>query len=495
MLWTANQNPCRSTLAVPSSLTPDAAPRTARLFLAGLAVYFAAHTAVRSLLGGGLEVDEAEMLVLAQGWHLGYGPQLPLYNWLQVAAFGLFGPTAFALAALKNVVLFAAMAFLFTGLRRVVPMGMAIAGTLSFALLPNIVWEFQRASTHSIALLATLTATIAVVLLLVDPARRSGMGAALALGVALGLGGLAKFNYWLVPISLALAVLTDPALRGRVRLAQVLVALGVAAAIVALPYAWIWNNKVVALGSTDKLYEPGSSLIGGVFMFAEGFVLGLLPVIVAVLAFRAPKGVAVPWPAVLLMRAGSVAAVLMLAGIVAGGVTAVQARWLVPVYALLAPGLMIWAVRGAGPIGVRRLLVAAGLIGLLTLAGMADMRLNGKRTGNIDWAPLAQDVGPLATDPVPVLTDYHVGGNLIYLLPHLKVIAPPGRGPMDAPPRALLVWRGDAMPDPAMALAERGMRAAGGIAVLDQGQRDVEYRTTPDIAFRVGWALIATDAP
>ena len=489
VLWPAHT---RTEPPLPPTQTPDA-HRTATLFLAALALYFAAHTALRALAGGGLEVDEAEMLVLARGWHLGYGPQLPLYNWLQVAAFDLFGHTAFALAALKNLVLFTAMALLFTGLRRVVPVTLAIAATLSFALIPNIVWEFQRASTHSIALLATVTATIAAVLAVVDPARRTGWGTGVALGLAMGLGGLAKFNSWLVPVSLGIAVMSDPSLRARVRMGPVLGAVVVTMLIVAVPYTWVWQHPGVALASTAKLYQADGNALLGVGRAVGGFALGAVPLAVAALAFRGTG--AVPWPATLLLRAAGIGFMLTLTGIILGGVTVVQARWLVPIYALLGPGVMIWAVRAAGPLGLRRLMGVTVAIGVLTLGGMANLRLHGKTTGGIDWAPLAEEVMTLTQGVVPVLADDHVGGNLIYQQPEIRVISPDGRGAALAPARVLLVWKGDVMPDPAEALAARGLQVTGRIVVENQGQRALGYRAAAGTTFPVGWALIATDAP
>ncbi len=77
-----------------------------------IAAYFAAQTALRTALGGSFEVDEAEMIVMAQDFQLGYGPQLPLYNWLQAAAFRLFGVGTLARAALKHLPLLLALSLL-----------------------------------------------------------------------------------------------------------------------------------------------------------------------------------------------------------------------------------------------------------------------------------------------------------------------------------------------------------------------------------------------
>ena len=170
-------------------------------FLGVAALYFMAQAALRTWLGGTLEVDEAEMLLLADGWRWGYGPQLPLYNWAQVLAFGLFGKTAAGLAFLKGAMLWLAAAGMWFAMRAAFGPGRAaMAAALSLAFLPNVIWEFQRASSHSIALLAAVTWTLWAWFRLMN---RQGRVDWLMLGLIIGLGGLSKANYWAVPVGLA----------------------------------------------------------------------------------------------------------------------------------------------------------------------------------------------------------------------------------------------------------------------------------------------------
>ena len=132
--------------------TDTQASRATWWFLALSGLYFLLQAAQRTWLGGALEVDEAEMLLMAQGFAWGYGPQLPLYNWAQVAAFWMFGPGTAGLAFLKDAVLWLAGAGMWFAMRAAFGSGRnAAAAALSLAFLPNILWEFQRASTHSVA--------------------------------------------------------------------------------------------------------------------------------------------------------------------------------------------------------------------------------------------------------------------------------------------------------------------------------------------------------
>lgn len=444
--------------------------------LAALALYFALQTTLRVALGGALEVDEAEMLLLARDWRLGYGPQLPLYNWLQVAAFQVFGLTTAALVVTKNVVLFLAAAGLFLGLRRVLPFGQALAGTLSLAFLPNVVWEFQRASTHSIALLAATTWTMALGLAALDRGRRRDW---VALGLVMGLGGLAKINYWLVPVTLLLAAMWPGVPRPRV--SRAMLALATAALVVAVPYAWAIRNAGQSLSSVRKMYRADTGLPPGIEGLGEaltGTAAGLvIALLAASLLWRSGRGRAAEgpdWPGPLLVRAGAMALALSFATIALGGVSEVQSRWLVPAFCLIACGLFIAAARSAPSRALSRLVTAAAIVGAVTLAGMYEQRNHGRTTARIDFAPLAALGDRLAPDAV--VAAYHVGGNLALLRPGLDIRA--GVLPTEPPLSGRILALG-VDPPPGK--------------VLEEGVLDLPYTTGAMPPFPVPYRLIDTD--
>ena len=64
--------------------------------------YFLFQALYRRLLGGGLLIDEAQMLLWSRELAWGYGPQPPLYSWLQWATFAAVPDRLLALALLKN---------------------------------------------------------------------------------------------------------------------------------------------------------------------------------------------------------------------------------------------------------------------------------------------------------------------------------------------------------------------------------------------------------
>ena len=435
------------------------------LTLGAFAAYFTAQAALRTALGGGLEVDEGEMLVLARGWRWGYGPQFPLYNWLQAGAFALLGPTTLALTALKNLVLWMAAAGLYLGIRRVHAPPVALAGALSVALLPNVVWEFQRASSHSIALLAAVTWTIWAVFGVLHRGRMRDWA---VLGLVVGLGGLSKANYWLVPICLALVLTARqralPDLSGRISGRGMALSVAIAAGMVARPYLWMLSHPKLAAASNRKAFRSDFELPPGVEGLAEalvGTLAGLAPVLIAVWlltrrsAGRAPEGLG--WPGRLLVLAGALGLAFSSVAILATGSSEVQSRWLVPVYVMLAAGLMIGAARRASPAGLRRLGWVALAIGALTFTGMAVNRISAPGTGSIDFAPLAALADRVAPDVV--LADYHLGGNLLLLRPGLTVLPQLPIGEAYPAGRVMVLFRGAKPRDIAGVFQARGLVA------------------------------------
>ena len=62
-----------------------------------------AHVAMRLLASPALKWDEAEQILWTQELALGYGPQPPLYTWLQWAMNQVFGPSVLALSLLTTL--------------------------------------------------------------------------------------------------------------------------------------------------------------------------------------------------------------------------------------------------------------------------------------------------------------------------------------------------------------------------------------------------------
>jgi 4-amino-4-deoxy-L-arabinose transferase-like glycosyltransferase len=440
-----------------------------------VAAYAAAQVVLRLLIGPALELDEAEAMVNARRLAWGYGPQPPLYFWLQWAFFRLLGESLLALALLKAALLGGTVLVLLHLLAREGAGSAAGPAALSLGLLPQISWEAQRALTHSV--LALLMAVIAAALFV--RALRSGrLADHLWLGVALGLGILSKFNFAAWPLGLLAAAVVLPEWRGRLR-PRLLLASGALTAVATAPaLLWIARNPEAGLASQGKL---GMAPDGGLAARIEGTgmmalaVLGfasLLLVAVGALAARR-GGRPAPPPAAELLRLLLAAAVASLGlvwlGLLVSGTTEVRERWLMPLAWALAPAAVLWLWPRLGRAARRRLAAGLGAVWLLAAALLPYASLVDPGYRGADFGPLAAAVRGIA-GPV-VATDQWVAGNLVLRLPGRDVRLWDGTRPQGT--FALVAPASDLGP----ALATLGLPAApeGTIVVAPPRERDDEH--------------------
>jgi 4-amino-4-deoxy-L-arabinose transferase-like glycosyltransferase len=386
--------------------------------------YAAVQLVLRLLIGSSLELDEAEAFYHARRLAWGYGPQPPLYFWLQWGLFQLVGEGLLALALLKALTLSATVLGLFALLRKEAGEPTAAVAALALSLLPQVVWEGQRALSHSmLALLMAVVTTGAAV----RAFRRGGWGDHLLLGLALGLGLLSKFNFVVWPVGLLAAALLLPEWRAGLKPLRLAAAV-LAAALVAAPVAvWMWQNPVLATGSVGKLgIEEGTGAAARIeasgqlllslltFLALPMLVLGGLTV------GRRVEGANLT-PIARLLAAGTGASVLLLwAGLLASGTTEMRERWLLPFAWGLVPAAVTW-LRPRLPDGRRRILTAVtvGLwllvVPLLPYASLVDPGWRGA-----DFTALAEKLrGVMAGDHLLLVDSQWVAGNLALTAPDL----------------------------------------------------------------------------
>ncbi|WP_177213178.1 ArnT family glycosyltransferase [Celeribacter neptunius] len=405
------------------SPVPANTGRTTRLFFLIITAYFAGQVILRLLLGGALETDEAEMLLMTPGFRWGYGPQLPLYNWIQTGLFSIFGETLFALSLLKNMLLWATYALLFLGLRAYVSARVAALTALSLFLIPDIAWEAERATTHSNMLLATISASFAAFLWALK--TRNWRYWAL-FGLAMGLGGIAKYNFWAIPTGLTLAALTLAPLRSALLSPRILISPVLALAIVAGPYLWMANNPDLALSSVGKMAisEQVSPLVPeGVPLYFQGlFILLLLPMLVSALMWLAsrhrPMQSGTREISTLFLRAGAILAIIGLAIVWLADVGHVTPRWLLPIVIPIVIGVFLRLTPRLSPLAMRGYLGALVLFALLVCTGLTLDRYKDNARRDLDFAPLAQAIEEMALpEDTLIVTDFYIGGNLARLRP------------------------------------------------------------------------------
>jgi 4-amino-4-deoxy-L-arabinose transferase-like glycosyltransferase len=265
-----------------------------RLVFALLAVYFIGQVIIRTLTSPSIDLDESEQVLFAQRLSWGYGPDPPLYTWLQMGLFAVFGTGVFALALLKNLLLFGTYVFTYRNARFITGSELCgAAAALSLLFIPTIAWESQRDLTHSVLATTMATASLGCFLRLQG---RPGTAWYVLFGLAVGAGLLAKFNFALWLLGLLCAALLEPRLRKAVWDWRMGLALALCVLMVT-PYGlWVVENHDRAFGNVSKLAVGQASwaktvLVGlGNLVVAVGSVLGpMLLIYLAVFARSRPR--------------------------------------------------------------------------------------------------------------------------------------------------------------------------------------------------------------
>lgn len=228
----------------------DRPTSSTRKFLWSLTGFIVLHLLIRLGMGGTLELDEAEQIILGQQLELGYNTQPPLYTWIQWLFFQLFGAGIFALALLKSLLLFSIYLFTWLIARQVIPSSrMALLASFSLCLIPSIAWESIRDLTHTVLVTAIASATFYTVLRIYQTRSISGY---ITLGVLLACGMLAKYSFGLFAVSLLLAALSVREYRSLILNRRILLSIGLAS-LLFLPHL-LWS-----VGHIDEI----KSFIGG----------------------------------------------------------------------------------------------------------------------------------------------------------------------------------------------------------------------------------------
>lgn len=426
-----------------------------------LAAYFCINVLLRLAGPASLELDEGQQLFFAQWLAPGYDSQPPFYNWLQFGVVQMLGSSLLAVSLLKNLMLF--LSYLLFGMTAHLVIRdrvLAVAATLALITFPQIGYEAQRDLTHTVAVLfaACMFGYFFIRALQTPTAINYAMA-----GVAAGFGVLSKYNFALLPLAAALALLPDHKLRARLYDPRVLLMLAAGAAVV-LPHAlWFIGHVDEATSRTlMKLtadsQRSGADQIGiGVVSLAGALVAFALPTLVVFLiAFG--KSLPRAWKAEnewtrLIGRIFAISLGLLLL-IVLLGASDIKDRWLVPVFFLLpiylAAKLEAGGEASAGGSArfdaiILAFMVIVPLILFLRpfIAGWTGQY--GKQ--NVPYGPaIAQILASGADRPSVILTrDHQLAGNLRLHAPDIPVAVPgyefPSRFRLDKKHPVLAVWR------------------------------------------------------
>lgn len=411
---------------------PSSLPRLttrAGFWLALFAAYFAAQALLRITLGDRVNIDEAEALLWAQSLDWGYGPQPPLYIWLQGAIFAVTGPGVTGLAVMKALVLWGIMASGFTLARRwVTPDRIALAGLATLALLwlPELSWESQRIRTHNT--LAALIAMLCVLVLLHLRARPRASGFAL-LGTLFGLGLLAKWNFGiLIPALLGALLLSPGGARVLLRPAALWLLL-LPLVLIAPTGLWMLNNPEIALASMGKLgltADQGPAWRLWLATFANNALqfAGLPALVLGLFALVGRRPANLPEPARAEMRlvwlGVTIALGLVFLTGLASGATRMNARWFLP---LALPLLPLFGVRVAARLGPRARMIFAALSATLAALLLVASGVMLTRDPPLPGRPLPEMAAALpqtGADQV-ILAPVALAANLSLLAPERHI--------------------------------------------------------------------------
>jgi 4-amino-4-deoxy-L-arabinose transferase-like glycosyltransferase len=320
-----------------------------------IAAYFVLEFFVRLAMPHSMRYDESQQALFSQWLTLGYDSQPPLYNWIQTAVVSILGPSLAAIALVKNVVLFLVYASYYKLAKLVLSDKVfAVIATLSLLTIPQLFWEAQRDLTHTVAQLLTINLFLYSA---IRTLKSPNLTFYVMTGVTLGLGMLSKYNFALFALASVVAVWLHP--QGRARLLDKRFLLTILIALlIFLPHGlWLIHNLGLASGRTLGIMEqdaPKSAIakvaIGPLKFLRDIVVICAPTLVVYVLVFgkdllRGLNGSS-EWTRFF----GTIflaVVVLVLALIVAIGMTGLRDRWILP-FLFLLPIYLCLKMEAAG---------------------------------------------------------------------------------------------------------------------------------------------------
>jgi hypothetical protein len=423
------------------AIDPPARSHFVLLSVGFLSVYFALQIVLRLLSVSSVSLDDSEMVVITQALAPGYGSQPPLYNWIQIAAFGISGFGAPAIVITHFLLLWITFVFVFLSGRMIFDDDLK-AALVSFALftIPQIGWEAQHSHTHTLLSLTLSAITLFVMLRLI---RTGSWWTYTGLGLCIALGSLSKYNYVPFALALLIAALTIPALRPRVLSPRMAAALVFALLLLVPHFYWVWTHLPETLSRISKFKIADDTGIleawgRGLFAALKGIAsYAAVPVLAfafaAFVPFKEPPANAdrpeAGTPGLqdgrrFILRLLPISLALILIAVLASRATEVRERWLQPILFVLP--LALCALLEDRLTRPRTALLAAisAVIGVASAAGLAVAYLAPDLSGHLlrastPFRAIAADIRQLGYDKGYILSDDHfVAGNLKLNFPH-----------------------------------------------------------------------------
>ena len=260
-----------------------------------LAVYFVLHLLFRCFVSDSLELDEAEQLLLTQELRLGYGSQPPLYTWLQAGVLSIFGTSVFAVAVVKNILLFLTSFFVYSSAKEITNDNTrAVIAMVSLFMIPQFFWESQRDLTHSVLGTTIAACTLFVAVHLFKTGR---LRYYVLFGLCAGAGIISKYNFGVFLVALLISAASVRNLRPRLCDRKILVSVACLLLVITPHLYWAATNVKATLSQADKFQMARP--IG----LLQSYSMGLQKLAKAVAAFL---GMLLPAYALFFYRRGKV---------------------------------------------------------------------------------------------------------------------------------------------------------------------------------------------
>jgi len=343
------------------------------VFLAGL----------RAFGYSGATTDDAEQLYFSQVMRLGYdAANPPLYTWLVIAAQQVLGVTIASVVLVKFALFGAAFYFLYLSARRLLEdESLAVLAALAPFACYYVAWDAVLGYSHTVLVTLFYGATMWALLRLDE---RGGVTDYLLFGVIVGLGGLAKYIFFLFLGALAVAALFDRSMRRRLLDTRILLSIAIGGAIFYPHFLWLLDHREVLAATAEARFETETGVglvrgalrgLGGALGAAIGFLspLWLIALVVyrrtIVSRFRdtGPTGRHQHFLTVYFL----ILALTLIVAIPLFGVTKVRTHYMFVL--VFAPILFYqWLGPGAAELRTRRIFAAClSAIAILVVGGMA----------------------------------------------------------------------------------------------------------------------------
>ena len=411
------------------SLTSE--PSQVCTFVGGLVVYFAIHVAIRTFISQSLELDESEQLVLTQKLALGYGPQPPLYTWVQHFFFSMFGVSVFSLALLKNLLLLGTYLFTYLNARSITGrVDCGILAAVSLLFIPSVAWESQRDLTHSVLVSAFSAATLFCFLNL----RADRIIPYLLFGACAALGTLSKYNYAFFLVGLVVAALSVPPYRATVLNWRMGLAASVALVMLLPHFVWVAQHPDLTTAAVSKFEIVNSGIsapIRGLWKVLSSVValLSLFFVIVVFIFWKTPAHTPLDLrspPVRLLLRTWLAILGVIGVAIVAFSVSNARGRWLQPFLICAPVFIAIVCQNRLTPSRLNRALTVGILVAAIVIVGfLARLLLPGPKRLVQPFPELARQAEPsLRGQKVIIASTTLLAANLRLAFPDKLVTTP-----------------------------------------------------------------------